>query len=219
MLLRPAWRDRRNDIDLWLWLVSGLIGVVSGTRFFGHYYWQVLPPICVLAGHGLADASRQALKRSFVSAGVCAGGIVTAAFLMPIVTPNRNYQDIAEYAVAHTQTDQRIFVWGHLPSVYWAANRLPATRIVTTGFLTGHTSARPASAVNMKAAVPGLWPEVLHDLNQHPPVLVFDTLAEETPGDADYPIAKFPPFAKFLSQHYQVVDVIDRTVVYRRIGT
>ena len=44
-----AWVDRRQHLDLWLWLVSALIGVAIGQHFFGHYYLQVLPPLAALA--------------------------------------------------------------------------------------------------------------------------------------------------------------------------
>ena len=44
-----AWRERktlgRDDVDLWLWLLSATISVALGLRFFGHYYIQVLPPL------------------------------------------------------------------------------------------------------------------------------------------------------------------------------
>ena len=47
-----AVRSWRADLDVWLWLLSAIIGVSSGTRFFGHYYWQLLPPLCLLAARG-----------------------------------------------------------------------------------------------------------------------------------------------------------------------
>ena len=44
-----AWRAWRLDLDLWLWLAVGLVSVVAGFRFFGHYWLQALPPAVLLA--------------------------------------------------------------------------------------------------------------------------------------------------------------------------
>ena len=53
VLLPFAWRARRADRDLWLWLASGVIAVAIGFRFFPHYYLQLLPPLALLATRGV----------------------------------------------------------------------------------------------------------------------------------------------------------------------
>lgn len=218
MVLPRAWRHRRTDRDLWLWVLSAAIAIISGTRFFGHYYWQILPPLCVLAGRGATTVSARTLRRGFQFLGAAAVVVVLVAFAMPIVTPNNHFQKLADYAKAHTRPDERIFVWGHLPGVYLNSGRLPASRVITTGFLTGHTSARPSSEVGMQYAIPGLWDKVMADLKAHPPTLIFDAVGAEDTASADYPIAKFPPMKDYLEANYHLVDVIDRTLVYRRNG-
>src|SRR5581483_5668841 len=47
LVARRGWR--RDELDLWLWLATGLVAVAAGFRFFGHYWLQVLPPMCLLA--------------------------------------------------------------------------------------------------------------------------------------------------------------------------
>ena len=42
-LAAKAWPERKLQVDLWLWLVSALVGVAVGGHFFGHYFFQVLP--------------------------------------------------------------------------------------------------------------------------------------------------------------------------------
>ena len=37
------------DIDLWLWVASGVAAWAAGLRFFGHYWLQVVPPLVLLA--------------------------------------------------------------------------------------------------------------------------------------------------------------------------
>ncbi|MCU1455579.1 MAG: hypothetical protein JWN46_3725, partial [Acidimicrobiales bacterium] len=53
---RAEWR---SDIDLWLWVASGLVAVVAGFRFFGHYWLQVLPPAVVLGAPLAARLGRR----------------------------------------------------------------------------------------------------------------------------------------------------------------
>lgn len=208
-------RSWRADLDLWLWLISGVIGVASGTRFFGHYYWQLFPPLCLLAARGsMAVAawwSRVAVGVAAITAAVAA----IAAATYNIGGPSNNYNAIADYAKANTAVDERIFVWGHEPSVFWAAQRLPASRIITTGFLTGHTAVRPRGFSGIDRAIPGLWDDVMTDLAAHPPVLFFNMEPTDPSADADYPIRDYPPMEAFLAERYELVDVIGKATVYR----
>ena len=55
VLAASAWKHWRDDADLWLWVVAGLIAVAAGLRFFPHYYLQLLPPLALLAGRGLVS--------------------------------------------------------------------------------------------------------------------------------------------------------------------
>ncbi len=59
LLIIGVWRRRREDLDLWLWLVAGVIGAASGFRFFGHYFLQLAA--AVRPPRGGRDRERQAL--------------------------------------------------------------------------------------------------------------------------------------------------------------
>ena len=57
-----AWRPRAvrgQDTDLWLWLLSAALSVAVGLRFFGHYYLQLLPPLCLLTRRRAAPSGRE----------------------------------------------------------------------------------------------------------------------------------------------------------------
>src|SRR5207249_950309 len=66
--LPRAWRERRTagsgDTDLWLWLLSAVVSVAVGLRFFGHYYLQLLPPLVLITTGVLARSSGRAVKRT-----------------------------------------------------------------------------------------------------------------------------------------------------------
>ncbi|MGH9026576.1 MAG: ArnT family glycosyltransferase, partial [Acidimicrobiia bacterium] len=136
VLLPLAWRHRREDGDLWLWLIAAAIGVATGFRFFGHYYLQLAPPLALLAARPLATARRPLVATVAVLAAVPALWFVGEAFDAGHTRADITGQ-VSGYLRRHTGPDDRIFVWGHLPEIYWQSDRLPATRFVTTGLLTG----------------------------------------------------------------------------------
>lgn len=203
-----------KNVDLWLWLASGLIGASAGLRFWGHYYWQVLPPLVVLAAGGIV-----AMRRSFAIAVVAATTTIAvvaslAALLVPSVASPRFYEPVASYVEANTQPGDRIFIWGHLSEVYWAADRLPATEIVTTGFLTGHTGGRPKDHVGVKYAVPGVWDDVMDELDRNPPAMILVMTDSDIRSADTYPPENFPRFEEFLRDHYTKVNRVNPVDVY-----
>jgi hypothetical protein len=219
-----AWRYRREDADLWLWTLSGVIAVMAGLRFFPHYYLQLLPPLCLLATRTLA--SWPAFTRRWVVATVTVVLIATTSYYLAQAFPRTNDRnaviasDVARYMHDHSTPTSRVLVWGHAPEVYWASDRLPATRFLTSGFLTGASGGRPPDRVGMPYATPGAWAEFFHDLCKHPPTLIVDMSPADQRNARFYPPKRFPPFERYLtSGHWQRVAVIDGTVIYRRRGT
>jgi 4-amino-4-deoxy-L-arabinose transferase-like glycosyltransferase len=214
-LAAMAWRCRRDDIDVWLWLLSAVIGVVSGTRFFGHYYWQLLPPLCILAARGATQVAEKWTRIGVATMALTSAGAAIAAVALHLGGPTTDYEALADYVKANTTPDEKIFVWGHEPALFWAADRLPASRVITTGFLTGHTTGRPAGFDSIDKAVPGLWNDVMADLNAHPPTLFFDTQPDDPLDRPDFPMSDYPPIEEFVDGHYQLVGVVERIFVYR----
>ena len=106
ILAAVAVRSWRADVDLWLWLLSACIGVASGTRFFGHYYWQLMPPLCLLAGRGLSMLSRRVGAAAVSIAGLTAVGVTVAASVLRVGGPANDYQALAEYARANTAANR-----------------------------------------------------------------------------------------------------------------
>ncbi|HEX2738736.1 MAG TPA: glycosyltransferase family 39 protein [Acidimicrobiia bacterium] len=219
MLLPAAWRRRRENLDLWLWAASAAIGVSIGFRFFGHYYLQLLPPLSLLATGPLVRASRRLVT---VAATLVALPLVWfggAAVATAMVSTPASYHAISAYIDAHTKSADRIFVWGHYPEVYWSSDRIPASRFVTTGFLTGHSGGRPADQVGQDLAVPGAWKDFLDDMQVHPPALILDTSPANIRNAALYPPEAFPQFASYLYQNYDKVATVDYIDVYARKRT
>lgn len=208
VLIIGVWRRRRDDLDLWLWLVAGVIGAASGFRFFGHYFLQLAPPFALLAAGALADAKRSAWIRT----GLLGLFTITVSLSLAFTShPNvlRSYDAVAAAVDARTRSDDHIFVWGQFPEVYWASDRAPATRFLTSGFLTGFGGGRSSQHVGRQFAVDGAWDEFDEDLALHPPTLIVDASV-----GTSFSIDRFPEFASFVSANYIRVDEVGGVVLY-----
>jgi len=201
-LLPWAWRHRREDADLWLWLLSGVGAVLIGFRFFPHYYLQLLPPLVLLATRALSSFGAEQRRRVLPVVAVVAVA-VTTWFLVPAFANGANRDttialDVATYVRHHTAPDARVLVWGQAPEVYWSSGRLPATRFATTGFVTGVSGGRPPSRVGTRYAAPGAADLFYRDLGRTPPVLVADMSTADQRHARYAPPSRFPRFERFL---------------------
>ena len=124
-----------------LWVAVAALGVIGGGNFHAHYYQQLVPPLGVLAGIGVA-AIWEARARAWVAAGAAAA-VVALAFTAPLwfdspdaqareVFPNDPHlltdAAVVRYVRAHTRPGQRIFVLWAAADIYYLADRDPAVR-------------------------------------------------------------------------------------------
>ena len=211
-----ALRARRHDIDLWLWVGAGVVAAATGLRFFGHYYLQLLPPLALLATRPIVAASRRALAAVAVVVAVPVAFFVHQALTSPRSHTERVTQDLTDYVQRTVPADGRIFIWGHLPEVYWQSARPPATRFETTEFLTGESGGRPPNLTGMQDAAPGAWADFDADLAAHPPVLILNLAPANVRGGRYEAPSRFPRFGDYLARYYRPVATIDGVVAYRR---
>jgi hypothetical protein len=211
LLLRRG--RHRDDVDLWLWLASGLVAFVAGWRFFGHYWLQVLPPLCFLAGLGAAMC-RPSVRRMLVVV-VAAPAIAAWILAFSPNSLNPTVTAMAAYADAHTHTGDRVTVWGNAPEVYWLSGRAPGGSMVSTDFVTGKTAGRANGPQRLHDATPGARATFLRSLGAHPPVLFFDTSTDGLRGYRKYPVSLISPVARFLHDHYSPVGWVRGVRVYR----
>jgi hypothetical protein len=209
-----AWRRGKVDTDLWLWLAGGVVAVLAGFRFFGHYYLQLVPPLALIAVSGLPPMGR-VWKRA--AAGLALP--VVAMWVLSFSPPNARgiiaYRAVADRVRALTTSSDRIFVWGVYPEIYWASNREPATRFIHTDFLTGKSGGRDPRRVRSSDGVPGAWDFLAADIAATPPDLIVDT-SRTSIRKAEY----HPLEATFLWEDvvrsYRLVDTVDGVRLYQR---
>lgn len=218
--LPRAWRERHTaghrDTDLWLWLLSAGLSVAVGLRFFGHYYLQLVPPLALITAGVLARSSHRVVTRTVA----LAAGIATVAtgfgFLVQPFNEKAQYETVSEYLKVHAGPDDRILVWGHVPEIYWASGKRPATRFFTSGFLTGWEPGRPGNDASVEDATPGAWDLFFEDLAIHPPEYILDTAYSGIRGAQYYTISRYPDLARIVYRDYQYVESVEDIGIYKR---
>jgi hypothetical protein len=183
-------------------------------RFFGHYYLQLFPPLCLLAASAWDQLSRRARGAVTLAGAIAVVGFAVPAFRTVDSVTETTAHRLADYARAHTSSDQRIFVWGHLPEVYWWSDRLSATRFETTGFLDGQSGGRPPEHVGVQYGAPGAWDDFEKDLAAHPPALIFDLSPADVRNAHYAPPKRFPRFGRYLADEYHEITTIEGVTVY-----
>jgi len=204
------------DIDLWLWVASGVAAWGAGLRFFGHYWLQVVPPLVLLAVPIVVGWTGRA--RNFAVAGIAIPAVVAWALLfVPGSFHHRpNPAVLASYVRSHTTSADRVFVWGSYPEVLVAAQRLPAGSFVHTDFVVGRSGGRNDPAKTLPSAIPGSLDIMLRSLAEHPPVLILDTSTAPQLGYTNYPTSLLPDLDRFIHDGYQQVGAIDGVTIWQR---
>lgn len=206
-----AWRTWRRDLDLWLWFVASLAGVAAGLRFFDHYFLQLIPVLCLLAARPFDELSpRRALAGGMIV-------VVTAGFSLSEAWGEARSTDerlvaVTEFVREHTAPDDSILVWGHWAELYYEADRPPASRFLTTGFLTGHSGGRPPERVGEEYATAGAWEDFEAELAADPPDII--VIPREFRSAAYYRPADFPRFGDWLTEHYELVAVVEDVEIW-----
>ncbi|MFD3457444.1 glycosyltransferase family 39 protein [Streptomyces sp. NPDC058691] len=219
-LMVPAlwWAVRRRpfaDADLWVWLAAAVCAVVAGFQFYGHYYLQLLPPLVLI---GIAAVrrlpSRGPSRRLAAAWTLLAAAVFTAwGFVAPRAELDHS-QAVAAAIRASSGPHDTVLLWGMHPEQYWLADRAPAGRYLTAGFLTNFSGGRGGARVGARYAVPGAWQLLRHDFASAPPALVVD----DSRG-APYGVAAVPEFRDLLSRGgYTRVGTVDGAVLYAPRG-
>ena len=208
-------RQVRADVTMLVWLGASLLVIPIGLRFFGHYFQQLVPPLAVLTGCALVSASRRVWQVLMsLTIGLLAVMLTLAFVYRPDLT---NYTDLGRYVQSTTTPDERILVWGALPDVYVASQRLPSGVFLHGGYLTGNWASRahplPESVI---AAEPfrSRWDMFFEDVAKHPPVVVINAARPDTDW-AMYGPESFP-IGTWLERCYNIDRVVDGLAIWRR---
>jgi hypothetical protein len=151
-----VWHRPRSDADeavviaraAAIWAAFGVLAALIGRRIgYLQYFWELFVPLAVLAGIGLARLfeGRTAFNgnpiRRVIPALLAASALLSLAPTarwsatewrdLLLNRPRTSVErEIGEYVAARTKPQDRVFVWGMAPGVYFWSQRLPAARYV-----------------------------------------------------------------------------------------
>ena len=119
----------------------------------------------------------------------------------PINLTDAQFADIAVFVLATAQN---------------ASGRRPATRFLTSSFLTGNYPGRPPADANTGDDTKAAWEDFYADFTAHPPKYFVDTSPAKVRGSQYYPISDFPRLEHIVDTQYRYVVTIDGIDVYKR---
>ncbi|MHC4064803.1 MAG: hypothetical protein ACYSUI_09925, partial [Planctomycetota bacterium] len=214
---------------LWVWMVVAVYLALLGPHRRLPYFGVTLPPLCVLAAHGVhlflssGRTTRGTYPPYYLFLGVVWFAYMMIAplenqlrelnvhyyrrYLDPDPDPNRR-GETAGLIVEHTGPDDRLFVWQYDPEVYWRANRPPAIRYIAT-----------EKAVQLGAAGQPIMADIIASLRDARPrtlVISLDTL-----DSIEHPRAKDPlqydGLAQWIRADYRLLPASPRRNIWLRV--
>lgn len=143
----------------WFFLIWGAVSL--GKRVFFHYYVFILAPLALLAGAGLQRFDRRLwatqngtkpplphwlifIRRHIISFMIVADLIAFTDGALNVSTQAPRLGPIMDYIRAKTEPNDRIYVWGGVPQIYFLSGRLPATTFFWSDSLAGTHPGSPA---------------------------------------------------------------------------
>ena len=217
---RGLWAGKKGEQTALLGLLAAsAIGTAAGSRFYEHYYIQLVPPLSLLAAPYYAQLwtgrmqSRYWWLRPGVTYAWLAATIVAFSISHWLGTPRRAPSETGRFLLEHSVPNDRIFVWGNKPKFYIEARRRPACRYILSFPLTGYIFGEPPGFDTHSRIASGAWTTLEQDFEKHPPAYIVDLSSE--PGALN-PVRDFPILAKLLAERYQPVAHTAEGVIYHR---
>ncbi|HET9529458.1 MAG TPA: glycosyltransferase family 39 protein [Blastocatellia bacterium] len=217
--------DNRSDLAVTLWGAASLAAVFAGGRFFGHYFIQVLPALCILAARGLRllaarlrapRRSRKARAAAFALAAAVVFSFVrfhqrTAILAYEAVTGNethlsqswgmtvreREAEVVSKYVSSHLAAGEPLYIWEYALDVYWLTKCQPASRYLSPYYITGRFP-----DAGQKSADPGesFWREarahLIEDLKRSRPRMILDVYGR-------FLELPYPELVAFVKENYE----------------
>ncbi|MBA0052052.1 glycosyltransferase [Streptomyces sp. AJS327] len=205
---------RRRELgpmaDLLVWLGASAMAVTVGFQFFGHYFLQLVPALALIGAGALAALSARRVMAVLAATAVIASGYMGWGFLADRTELDHAHR-VALAVRDRTAPDEPVLLWGMHPEGYWLAQRPPASRYLTAGFLTNFSGGRGGVRVGEQYAMEGAWPYFRRELAENPPAVVVDDAR-----GAAYGIERTPTLRAVLERDYERTDTIGGAVFYVR---
>jgi hypothetical protein len=204
-----------RNLDLWIWVVTGLVAVGAGFRFYGHYWLQIVPPLALLAAAELRVQPDHVQLQARKIVGATAIAAFAVAWVPGVIRDLPDPEPLAEAVAELTDEDDTVLIWGNFPEIYWTAERAPAGGFVSMDFVTGRSGARDNGPHTIEEAPDRGYPHLLDAIEDQAPAVIVDTQPSEFRDYGEYPIALFPELEAFIAENYEAPILVDGFDLYR----
>ena len=218
--------SRQKTVLLLSLALASFLALASGSRFFGHYFVQIMPVIALLgvpAWLWLEVKKKWGIQFLY---GIAAVGLLMALSHFPTwkywdtnasregipmesLTSSHLEFPIAKYIKENSIPEDRLAVWGYCPQIYFLAGRLPAVRDYMCHYITGYSigSFNPFTSKPIRAhGHPDAEAMFLSDLQEQMPRYIVD-LSRAYSYDYTFlhqPLEDYPQLNDFVADNYRV---------------
>jgi len=212
-----------------LYLLAAMFAVQLGRRFFPHYFLFMMPSVAVLfslAVRWVVLMQRTRLARAAVFAVVAIHPALAAASLPTVVRvlvsrgimcgdEKVSLTGAVSYLRSHSQSGDRLFVWGWRPELYTFSRLEPASSYTITSYIIQDARVLRTGRVEIH---PQRSRRLMRDLDERQPRFIVDasqcSLAMSYRWA--YSLEHYPALREYLREHYEYAATRDHCDVYVR---
>ena len=209
-------KDKINLGNLICWFSFIFIGTLVSKRFIGHYYLQLLPPLCLISSYIIVKTVNKQITKSKRNVFLISVSILIVLItLYPHLQKNiesvinryikRNYSEekevlIANYIKKKISPNDYIYIANYQPIIYYLVPAKPPTKYVF-----------PSHLISYYSEITGINPvhELTSIMNKKPFYVLLDK--EEEIGNNDYKTA----LNMYLKKDYFLEKTIKNIRLYR----
>jgi 4-amino-4-deoxy-L-arabinose transferase-like glycosyltransferase len=211
------------------WFALSIVPVATGGRFYGHYFLQLLPPLCLVAAFALPHPLSTVWKRYVVFA-MIVPALVFSALRWDFRRVDAAFPDdqifeqetIGHWLKDNTGRDATLFVWGFATAIYFHSELKPASRFLWTDLLTGKV---PGSALSNDPAFdtsqfirPEAWTALWEDFAKTKPDYFVDTSPPNIHNYGKYPLDRFPELKSMIDRDYVLLAEVKGARIYKKVN-
>jgi hypothetical protein len=220
--LRTREPERTRLELIWLHVLAALLAYQMGTRFYGHYFLPVVPPLSLVAAWGYVNLSAARLPwlrwMAYLPHGLavwlCAFAVTNAIRMSPS-REDRRVADAVGFVKAASHPGDEIFLWGAPSTIAFDSDRVFATRFPFNNYLTGrifgtdHALAGATRAGNRTLESAEGWRLLADDLARSRPAFIVDGRVP------DFELGRYPLLRDYLLRFYGPAVRFGSLDVYR----
>jgi hypothetical protein len=204
---------------IWVHLLTALFAYQMGSRFYGHYFLQVVPYLALVAAWGHANLPRgrvRALTPHLLVLWLVTFAAINATRLSTM-RDEEGSADAAAYVSAVTGPDDELLLWSAGGEIAFDAHRRYASRFPFNSYLTGRifgtAHARPGASRETNRALESAvgWQMLARDLAAAPPAIIIDGAV---PG---FELTRYPLLRDLVEHAYGAPHRFGALAVYRRL--